>query len=180
MPEELAEVAMDESSGVGAGLFQDPHHLREDARLVTRLLGLGCVPPERIRVLVNNVADRALECSRQPGQERSLAALMKVLIMAGKLELETRKYANPIAKKREHHHEHAGKVSILTPEERRATVLRALQEEAARRGIVLDAERGQVEKSSQPSGVGSTRVGVPGDAYHSNGKAHGIPPAAVG
>jgi hypothetical protein len=138
------------------------------------------VPPERIKVLVNNVTDRALECSKQPGQERSLAALMKVLIMAGKLELETRKYANPIVRKREHHHQHAGKVSILTLEERRAAVLRAVQEEAARRGIVLDAKRGQVKQSSQPSGGGSPRVGVPGDGYHANGKPHGIPPAAVG
>ncbi len=125
--------------GVRGGLLCDPHHQRADARMAARLLSLGVMSDEQAAALLRGAAKLAANAAAN-GRSRDYAAAMKVLLTAGKLELEHAKLqliadAQPPS---------SPPPSTLTLQERTDRLVAFIDAELERRAALGDEEAGEM------------------------------------
>lgn len=89
-----------ESSGVGAGLFGDPHHIRADARLARRAMRWKMKREDRRRLM--ELAMKQAELAAKGSDFRSFAACAKVVLEADKINLQEEKQERPEVIQHEH------------------------------------------------------------------------------
>lgn len=74
------------NGGQEAGsFFNDPHHLRADARLASALISLGVISPERAKSLLRKAVELAEDCA-EAKNSRAFCSLMRTVTDIVKLE----------------------------------------------------------------------------------------------
>lgn len=190
MSEELAKIDIPEAPG-GVGVVQEnavvvfndqkngmPDHLASDCRLATTILNHGCIPKEKIDQLLNRAVDRGLH---ENVKTRDLVAVVRMLDAVARTELRTRQYANPIAQQHQHTHVHGGAISVGPPKslaDRAAALYSEVQQELARRGVIIDEPPGA--PIGPALGHDGTSDGAGTVATGSNGNANGVPISPTG
>lgn len=111
-------------------------HLRQDCKLVAKMLTLGVIPQEQMDRIISKAGNLLENCDNP----KHFASLFGVVVSAARLEIQ--------AKTKEVHHTHDHAVTIT--DEQRGAIERAreLVAEAERRGLIVDGEILQVHSPS--------------------------------